>query len=135
MLCTVQDEDDETYLKKFDNVVVGATAEDGTTIDASESVYDDEGEDYSDEEDSDEYSEDEEDESYGGYEDCDEDGESTRTSAAEFRNDTSSGFSDSEEYRPADAGDSDGNGKCKEGNDARSRVQNITVSGTAKENQ
>lgn len=114
----MQDEDDETYLKRFDNVIAGATAEDGTTIDGSESVYDeeDEEEDYSDEEDSDDYDEDEdeEDDERFGY----EDDESARTSAAEFRSDISVGFSDTEEYsRAGDAVASDGNGRCKEAND------------------
>ncbi|KAK3120207.1 hypothetical protein QOZ80_9AG0683700 [Eleusine coracana subsp. coracana] len=109
-----EDEDDEAYLKRFDNTVAGATAEDGTSVDGSDSVYGDlDDDDYSDEEDPDDYSEDEDDEDDESF--VYEDDESTRTSTAEFGNDINLGFSDREEYRPGDAGDLDG--KCKDAND------------------
>ncbi|TVU03064.1 hypothetical protein EJB05_51392, partial [Eragrostis curvula] len=110
-----EDEDDEAYLKRF------ATAEDGISIDGSESVYN-EDDDYSDEEDSGDYSEDEDDEDDDNfsYEDDEEDNDcaAARTSAADFRSEIGLDFSDGREnYRLEDGSDSSANAKCNEAND------------------
>uniref|UniRef100_A0A0A9BZR3 CFM3 n=1 Tax=Arundo donax TaxID=35708 RepID=A0A0A9BZR3_ARUDO len=116
----VEDEDDEAYLKRFDNVVAGHTAEEGTSIDGSSSVYDEA--DYSDEEDADDYYEEDDDDDEGFDYDNDEggeDGPSVGTSGADFGGELDSDFRSRENYRLEEGSDSHGHGKCSEADDDR----------------
>ncbi|RLM58907.1 hypothetical protein C2845_PM18G10310 [Panicum miliaceum] len=81
----MEDEDDEAYLKRFDDEVAGATAEGGTSLDGSDPVYDEA--DYPDSEDEagDYYAgEDEDDESFDSEDD--EEDEPAGTPDGDFRN-------------------------------------------------
>lgn len=91
----MQDEDDEAYLRSFDNAAAGDSAEDGTSLDVSNSSYGDDG-DYS-EDDDDEYAEDDngdddyDEEGFDYHEnddDEDEDGSPSITSGGNLRDDT-----------------------------------------------
>ncbi|KAL6654007.1 hypothetical protein ACP70R_007472 [Stipagrostis hirtigluma subsp. patula] len=109
-----EDEDDEDYLKRFDNVVADYTAEDGTSLDGSNPVYDEA--DYSDEEDASDYPEDDE-ESFGYDNDDDYDNDED-VSDSDFRNGTDVDFSGRESYR-LEGSRPDGNGMYSEASEVR----------------
>ncbi|XP_062182502.1 CRM-domain containing factor CFM3, chloroplastic/mitochondrial-like, partial [Phragmites australis] len=115
----VEDEDDEAYLKRFDNVVAGGTAEDGTSLDGSNSLYDEDG-DYSEEDDANDYAE--EDDGSDG----DEDEARTRTSDADFHGEIDLDLSGRENYKLEDSDpDGNGSGKCNEASDNRSSYSEL----------
>ncbi|KAL6841633.1 hypothetical protein ACP4OV_028572 [Aristida adscensionis] len=106
-----EDEDDEAYLKRFDNGVAGDTAEDAISPDGSNPLYNDA--DYSGEEDGD-YSEEEDDNSDDNDEESfgyDKDNEDEDIS--DFRNNTDVEFS-GREIGGLEGNPSNGNGECSE---------------------
>lgn len=91
----VEDEDDEAYLRSFDNSVAVQNGDDRTSLDGSDANSDDEG-DYSDEDDDEDDDNDEED--GFDYENDDEDDVPPTTSDGDLYNHTDFGSSDSENY-------------------------------------
>uniref|UniRef100_A0A0D9XTR6 CRM-domain containing factor CFM3, chloroplastic/mitochondrial n=1 Tax=Leersia perrieri TaxID=77586 RepID=A0A0D9XTR6_9ORYZ len=85
----VEDDDDEAYLRSFDNVVAGRNSDDRTSLDDSNTKFDDEG-DYSDEEEDEDADCDEEDGFDYENDDDDEDGVSPITSDGNLYNHTDS---------------------------------------------